>query len=78
MTPGQLRAARALLGISQWELARDAGLATSTIADFERGRRELSSASGDALLSTFREKGIYFTTGVGERSEDRGVVLRPL
>ena len=37
--PEQVRAARSLLGWSQQDLAAKAGVAISTIADFERGQR---------------------------------------
>ena len=39
LTPKHVRAARALLAWSQQDLAKSAGVATSTVADFERGHR---------------------------------------
>jgi transcriptional regulator with XRE-family HTH domain len=41
MTPKQCKAARALLGWTQWDLSKAAHIANSTLADFERGKREL-------------------------------------
>jgi DNA-binding XRE family transcriptional regulator len=42
ITSGQCRAARALLDITQPELAEAAGLGLSTIVDFEKSRRDVS------------------------------------
>jgi hypothetical protein len=42
MTPAQCRAARALLGITQAQLARAAKLGLSTVVDFEKERRLVS------------------------------------
>jgi DNA-binding XRE family transcriptional regulator len=39
LMPKHVRAARALLAWKQGDLARAASVATSTIADFERGQR---------------------------------------
>jgi transcriptional regulator with XRE-family HTH domain len=39
LTPEQVRAARSLLHWSQNDLAEKAGVAASTVADFERGQR---------------------------------------
>lgn len=40
ITPALVKAARALLGWTQTDLAAHAGVGHSTIADFERGSRE--------------------------------------
>ncbi len=56
MTPVHCRAARALLGWSQNDLASRAGVSRSTIADFERGsRKPISGTMIDAMKRTFRE-----------------------
>ncbi len=68
ITASQLRAARGLLGASQRSVARMAGIAHSTLADFERGARRTTD---DALLSVkavFESRGMIFERG--------GVVLR--
>lgn len=44
LTPKHVRAACALLARSQQELAKAAGVATSTVADFERGQRTPGAA----------------------------------
>ena len=63
LTPAQTRAARALLGWSQTELARRASVATSTVADFERGQRSPVTNNLEALKSAFEKEEITFLPG---------------
>ena len=60
MTPAQSRAARALLELNQSNLAKKAGLGLSTIVDFEKGRRLVSSEAVKAIEKAFRRCGIEF------------------
>ena len=60
MTPAQSRAARALLELNQSNLAKNAGLGLSTIVDFEKGRRLVSSEAVKAIEKAFRRSGIEF------------------
>jgi transcriptional regulator with XRE-family HTH domain len=69
ITPAQSRAARALLGWSQQDLARKASVATSTVADFERGQRSPVPNNLEALKSALEKHGITFPPG--------GAVLGP-
>ena len=70
MTPGECRAARALLGWSQDELVRHSGVAKKTIADFERGATKRPHAvSISAIIAAFEAAGIEFIPrGVRMRS----------
>lgn len=61
ITPAQLRAARALLGWSQSELASRTGIARRTIFGIESGERRAHKGTLDALLATFLREGIEFT-----------------
>ena len=63
LTPNQCKAARALLAWNQQELAQCARLGTSTVADFERGKRTPTDANLEALVSTFTTAGISFADG---------------
>jgi transcriptional regulator with XRE-family HTH domain len=63
ITPPQVKAARALLGWSQTELATKAGIATSTLADFERGQRSPVPNNLDAIKSALESAGISFPAG---------------
>jgi DNA-binding transcriptional regulator YiaG len=60
MSPAQSRAARALLALNQSNLARMAGLGLSTVVDFEKGRRQVSSEAVKAMRAALEEAGIEF------------------
>src|SRR5579859_6412150 len=59
----RVKAARALLGWSQQDLAQQAGIAVSTVADFERGERTPVPANMDAIISALKTGGITFLEG---------------
>lgn len=64
--PEQVRAARSLLSWSQQDLAAKAGVAISTLADFERGQRSPVPNNALAIRKALEVAGIVFTeTGVG-------------
>jgi transcriptional regulator with XRE-family HTH domain len=60
MTPAQCRAARALLDMTQSDLARAAGLGLSTVVDFEKGRRHVSQRAVQSIQKAFESAGIPF------------------
>lgn len=68
--PTQCKAARALLAWNQQELAQRAQLGTSTIADFERGKRIPTDANVEAIVHAF--------TGAGLSFADSGVQMAPV
>src|SRR5689334_4317572 len=55
-----VRAARALLAWSQEDLAKAAGVATSTVADFERGQRNPIPANAHAIRAALEKANIQF------------------
>ena len=63
MTPAQSRAARGLLDLSQTELARAAGISLSTLADFERGKRDPIKNNLAAIQRALEAAGVIFTKG---------------
>jgi ribosome-binding protein aMBF1 (putative translation factor) len=63
ITPAQCRAARALLGITQSELAEAAGLGLSTVVDFEKERRRVSDQAVKAMHDALKGAGIAFNGG---------------
>jgi DNA-binding transcriptional regulator YiaG len=73
MTPSQCRSARALLDMTQPELARAAHLGLSTVVDFERMRREVSGEAIAALRRALERKGIIF---IDENDAGPGLRLR--
>jgi transcriptional regulator with XRE-family HTH domain len=63
LTPAQCRAARALLSITQSELAEAAGLGLSTVVDFEKERRKVSNHAIKAIRDALKRAGIAFNEG---------------
>lgn len=63
LTAAQSRAGRALLAWSQKDLADTAGVATSTVADFERGHRTPVPQNAAAIRSALEKAGISFLSG---------------
>jgi transcriptional regulator with XRE-family HTH domain len=60
VTPKHVRAARALLAWSQQDLAKAAGVATSTLADFERGHRTPVANNAQAIRAALEAANIRF------------------
>ncbi|GAJ30743.1 helix-turn-helix domain-containing protein [Acidomonas methanolica] len=62
-SPVQVKAARALIAWTQAQLADEAGVAVSTVADFERGGRTPVANNAQAITSALERQGIRFTEG---------------
>lgn len=73
MTPAQSRAACGLLSMTQTKLARAASLGQSTVIDFERQRRVVSSESVSAMRAALQAAGVGF---LDENRNGPGVALR--
>ena len=73
ITPGQCRAARALLDITQPALAEMAGLGLSTVVDFEKSRRDVSRDAVHALQKALEKAGVQF---ISRNGAGPGVRLR--
>ena len=73
MTPAQCRAGRAILDMTQTDLADLAKIGLSTVVDFEKERRQVSSASVEAIRDALKRAGIEF---IEENGGGAGVRLR--
>jgi transcriptional regulator with XRE-family HTH domain len=73
LTPAQCRAGRGLIELTQSQLAEEAGLGLSTVVDFERSRRRISSTAIDALKKALEKLGVEF---IEENGGGAGVRLR--
>jgi transcriptional regulator with XRE-family HTH domain len=73
LTPAQARAARALLGITQSDLARAAQLGLSTVVDFEKERRQVSQDAVQAIRNALEKAGIEF---IDENGGGKGLRFR--
>src|SRR5271157_1593013 len=58
--PTQCRAGRALLELTQSELAELAGLGLSTVVDFEKGRRQVSMEAVKGIEEALKRAGVDF------------------
>ena len=73
ITPGQSKAARALLELTQSDLAQTAKLGLSTVVDFEKKRRQVSGTAVRAIRDALAAQGIEF---IDENGGGPGVRLR--
>jgi transcriptional regulator with XRE-family HTH domain len=60
ITAAQCRAARALLDMTQGQLADLAGCGLSTVVDFEKSRRDVSAAAVRQIQKALENAGIEF------------------
>jgi transcriptional regulator with XRE-family HTH domain len=65
ITAGQCRAARALIEMTQTELATLANLGLSTIVDFEKARRDVSHEAKENIRKALEKAGVQFIKGDG-------------
>lgn len=63
MSARQSRAARAWLGWSQADLAKEAGCGTRTVMDFERDARNTATGSQALMRMAFEREGVEFVDG---------------
>lgn len=75
MTPAQCRAARALLGKEQSEVADAANVARATLIDFEKGQRVPRASTIAAIRAALEAAGVIF---VAENGDGAGVRLRKI
>jgi transcriptional regulator with XRE-family HTH domain len=73
MTPAQCRAARAIIEMTQPELAQAAGFGLSSIVDFERDRRIVSRQAVERMREALESAGVEF---IAENGGGPGVRLR--
>jgi transcriptional regulator with XRE-family HTH domain len=71
--PEQCRAARALLGLSQPDLAKAAGVGLSTVVDFEKSRRAVALESVQRMYKALERAGVEF---IAENGGGPGVRIR--
>lgn len=61
----QISAARDLLGITQVELAKAAGVGESTVLSFETGKLQPHQSNREKIQAELERRGIEFTNGDG-------------
>ncbi|EEW24013.1 helix-turn-helix domain-containing protein [Rhodobacter ferrooxidans] len=73
MTPAQSRAARAMIGLSQEEIAKASGVGIQTLIAFESGKRQPYARTLDAIRAALEASGVVF---LPENGNGPGVALR--
>ncbi|SEE51245.1 hypothetical protein SAMN05444164_8409 [Bradyrhizobium erythrophlei] len=73
ISPAQCRGGRALLDMTQPQLASIAGLGLSTVVDFERKRRTVSEEAVRKMQEALEKAGVQF---IPENGGGPGVRLR--
>jgi predicted transcriptional regulator len=76
ITPAQIRAARALLGWKQVDLAKAAGLSALAVKGAEGGRTDPRTSTLNAIERAIEEAGVKFLDA-GDASTGPGVCLKP-
>lgn len=73
ITPGQCRAARALIGLSQGDVAKASAVSEKTLADFEREARKPYARTLAAIQAALEAAGVIF---IASNGDGPGVRLR--
>jgi transcriptional regulator with XRE-family HTH domain len=73
LTPAQCRAARGLIGWSQQDLAKNAGVGTVAVHQLENGTSQPRRATLDVIKRAFEAAGVEF---IDENGGGAGVRLR--
>lgn len=76
ITAAQIRAARALLGWKQSELAAASGVSEISIKNIERGATDPRASTLNAIEAAFSQAGVIFMDPGVERSGGAGLRLK--
>ncbi len=76
LTGDLIRAARALIGISQVDLAKKAGITQKALSDFELGKQQVTAKANEKLRRVFDEQKIQFIAANVEASQLEGTGVR--
>lgn len=76
ITPAQIRAARAMIGWKQSDLASNSGVSEISIKNIERGATDARSSTLAAIQSAFTKAGVVFLDPGDTRDGGHGVRLR--
>jgi transcriptional regulator with XRE-family HTH domain len=75
ITPPQIRAARAIIGWKQTDLAAASGVSEVSIKNIERGATDPRSSTLDAIQKAFLKAGVVFLDAGDTRAGGPGVRL---
>jgi len=73
ITPTQMRAARAMLDVSQGHVADHLGIAANTLSKIESGQSDISVTRNDEIKKFYEREGIEFSENDGVKWKSGGV-----
>lgn len=76
ITPAQIRAARALIGWKQTDLAKASGVSEMSVKNIERGVTDPRASTLQAMQDALEAAGVVFLDGGVNRDGGPGVRLR--
>ncbi|MEN5278164.1 helix-turn-helix transcriptional regulator [Brucella sp. TWI432] len=76
ITPAQIRGARAMLGMTQADLAKLAGLSTTGLNNIERGSADPKASTLAAIQTALEKEGIVFLATGDNRDGGPGVRIK--
>ena len=76
ITAGQIRAARALIGWTQLDLAKASGVSEISIKNIERGATDPRASTLEAFQRAFERAGVVFLEPGDTRDGGEGVRLK--
>ncbi|EHK76852.1 XRE family transcriptional regulator [Sinorhizobium meliloti CCNWSX0020] len=76
ITPEQIRGARAMLGMTQAELAKAAGISTTGLNNIERGSADPKASTLRSIQAALESSGVVFQADGEMASGGPGVRLR--
>ncbi|ASP92744.1 helix-turn-helix transcriptional regulator [Sinorhizobium meliloti] len=76
ITPEQIRGARAMLGMTQAELAKAAGISTTGLNNIERGSADPKASTLRSIKAALESSGVVFQADGEMASGGPGVRLR--
>lgn len=76
LTGDLIRAARGLLGLSQTELAKSAGLMQKALGEFELGKKPITAKANDKLRRYFDEQRVQFIAANSDGNQLEGTGVR--
>jgi len=76
LTGAQIRAARALIGWTQTQLAKAAGVSALSIKNIEAGKTDPKSSTLNAIQSAFEKQNVVFLDAGDTRNGGAGVRMK--
>lgn len=70
----QMRAARALLNLSQSSVSKELGIATNTLSKIESGQADPAASRIDFIQTFYESRGVEFTSGDGVRKRQAQII----